>query len=153
MFKEGHVYRFQDEDYMRLYSTFDSGIAAIIGENFFEVLSTDTNGNILSMVVIGMMRDGIITAGDGDRYIINSAHIDYFVDGGVRGGRGKPQEEPVDTTKEEWYVVMTGDTCISGSQNYEEALKEAAEHKMANPTEEVEVYKRLVVATIGVSFV
>lgn len=152
MFKEGHVYRFQDEDYMRLYSTFDKGIATIIGENFFEVLSTDANGNILSMVVIGM-RDGIITAGDGDRYIINSAHVDYFVDGGVRGGRGKPQEEPVDKTKEEWYVVMTGDTCISGSQSYEEALKEAAEHKMANPTEEVEVYKRLVVATIGVSFV
>lgn len=152
MFKEGHVYRFQDDCYMKLYATFDNSIAVIIGENFFEVLSTDTNGNVLSMVVIGM-RDGIITAGDGDRYIINSAHIDYFVDGGVRGGRGKPQEEPVDTTKEEWYVVMTGDTCISGSQNYEEALKEAAEHKMANPTEEVEVYKRLVVATIGVSFV
>lgn len=34
MFKEGHVYRFQDEDYMRLYSTFDNSIAAIIGENF-----------------------------------------------------------------------------------------------------------------------
>ena len=152
MFKEGHVYRFQDDCYMKLYATFDNSIAVIIGENFFEVLSTDTNGNVLSMVVIGM-RDGIITAGDGDRYMINSAHIDYFVDGGVRGGRGKPQEEPVDTTKEEWYVVMTGDTCISGSQNYEEALKEAAEHKMANPTEEVEVYKRLVVATIGVSFV
>lgn len=152
MFKEGHVYRFQDEDYMRLYSTFDNSIAAIIGENFFEVLSTDANGNILSMVVIGM-RDGIITTGDGDRYIINSAHIDYFVDGGVRGGRGKPQEEPVDTTKEEWYVVMTDDTCISGFESYEEALKEAAEHKMANPTEEVEVYKRMVVATIGVSFV
>lgn len=152
MFKEGHVYRFQDDYYMKLYATFDKGIATIIGENFFEVLSTDTSGNILSMVVIGM-RDGIITAGEGDRYIINSAHIDYFVDGGVRGGRGKPQEEPIDTTKEEWYVVMTGDTCISGSQSYEEALKEAAEHKMANPTEEVEVYKRLVVATIGVSFV
>ena len=51
MFKEGHVYRFQDEDYMQLYSTFDNSMAAIIGENFFEVLSTDANGNVLSIVV------------------------------------------------------------------------------------------------------
>ncbi|AFU62600.1 hypothetical protein phAPEC8_0024 [Escherichia phage phAPEC8] len=142
MFKEGHVYRFQDEDYMRLYSTFDNSIAAIIGENFFEVLSTDTNGNILSMVVIGM-RDGIITAGDGDRYIINSAHIDYFVDG---GGRGKPQEEPAVNFKH--YAIVKGMNVQLVSHSYEEIATEAKKMKEEYPISTVEIYERIGVVSI-----
>lgn len=150
MFKEGGVYHFRSDSHAALFATMDKTLAKRLEGERFEVTNLDEYGNVETLTILGESGDvEFLSYGVGDfqmhRCLISCTQFGYFFEEEI-------VEKPVGKVVEDWYTVMVGSACVDIVSDYGNAKRSAYTHKMANPKETVEIYKRVAVAEVGVSF-